>query len=114
MGAEVIEKHFTLDNDFSNFRDHKLSLNPSDMKKFVQFTQTSILSLGLTSKKLSKNEKKNINKMRRSYYFVKNKNKGEIINKKDIIYLRPKMVNKKKISLNTKLTKNYYKGQFFS
>ena len=31
LGSEVIEKHFTLDNNFSKFRDHELSLNPKDM-----------------------------------------------------------------------------------
>ena len=113
MGAEVIEKHFTLDNNFSSFRDHKLSLDPINMKKFVEFTEKSILSFGLKSKRLSKNEIKNINKMRRSYYFIKDKNKGEFVNKNDILYLRPKL-KKKKLSLNTRLAKNYLKGQFFS
>ena len=36
LGAKVIEKHYTLDNNFSNFRDHKISLNPFDFKKMVQ------------------------------------------------------------------------------
>ena len=35
LGANIIEKHFTLDNNFSNFRDHKISLNPEDFKKMV-------------------------------------------------------------------------------
>lgn len=114
LGAEVIEKHFTLDNNFSSFRDHKLSLDPINMKKFVEFTEKSILSFGLKSKRLSKNEIKNINKMRRSYYFIKDKNKGEFVNKNDILCLRPKLVKKKKLSLNSRLAKNYLKGQFFS
>ena len=37
MGARVIEKHFTLDNKLSSFRDHMLSANPSEFKKwFIQ------------------------------------------------------------------------------
>ena len=35
LGARIIEKHFTIDNHFSDFRDHQLSANPSDMKKLV-------------------------------------------------------------------------------
>ena len=35
LGAKILEKHFTLDNNFSSFRDHKLSLNPNDMKTMV-------------------------------------------------------------------------------
>ena len=38
-GAEIIEKHFTLDNNFSNFRDHKLSLNPENLAIFVKKIQ---------------------------------------------------------------------------
>ena len=34
-GARIIEKHFTLDNKFSNFRDHALSLNPKNFKIMV-------------------------------------------------------------------------------
>ena len=34
-GVKIIEKHFTLDNNYSKFRDHKLSLNPADMRRFV-------------------------------------------------------------------------------
>ena len=34
LGAEIIEKHFTLDK-FSNFRDHSLSADPQDMKTLV-------------------------------------------------------------------------------
>ena len=36
LGARIIKKHFTLNNNFSNFRDHKLSLNPVDMEIMVK------------------------------------------------------------------------------
>ena len=32
MGAIIIEKHFTKDNNFSDFRDHKLALNPENFQ----------------------------------------------------------------------------------
>ena len=35
IGAKIIEKHFTLDNNYSKFRDHQLSLNPVNMKHLV-------------------------------------------------------------------------------
>ena len=35
LGAEIIEKHFTLDNDYSDFQDHQLSANPTDFKSMV-------------------------------------------------------------------------------
>lgn len=113
FGAEVIEKHFTLDNNFSNFRDHSLSLNPKDMKYYIQFLKKSILSFGSSSKILSHGELKNFNKMRRSYYFLKSKKKGDKVEADDLIYLRPKLKIKKTRSQNTTLVKNYLKGDLF-
>ena len=34
-GARIIEKHFTLDKNYSEFRDHKLSADPQDFQKLV-------------------------------------------------------------------------------
>ena len=51
LGAIIIEKHFTLDKNFSDFRDHQLSANPSDMKTLVK-------QIRLTSSMLGKREKK--------------------------------------------------------
>src|SRR6185503_15501956 len=35
LGARIIEKHFTLDKHFSDFRDHQLSADPSEMRQIV-------------------------------------------------------------------------------
>ena len=35
LGARVIEKHFTIDNHYSDFRDHQLSADPETMKRLV-------------------------------------------------------------------------------
>ena len=34
-GARIIEKHFTIDNNYSDFRDHRLSANPDDFRTMV-------------------------------------------------------------------------------
>lgn len=39
MGATYIEKHFTLSHSFSNFRDHILSSNPTEMRELCQFSK---------------------------------------------------------------------------
>ena len=39
LGAKIIEKHFTLNNDLPG-ADNKLSLNPANMKKFIQEIRT--------------------------------------------------------------------------
>ena len=82
------------------------------MKYYVQFLKKSILSFGSSSKKLSHGELKNFNKMRRSYYFLKSKKKGDRVEADDVIYLRPKLKIKKTRSQNTTLVKNYLKGDY--
>lgn len=36
VGARILEKHFTLDKHFSDFRDHAMSADPAEMKSIVQ------------------------------------------------------------------------------
>ena len=35
LGAEIIEKHFTFNKKFSDFRDHSISADLPEMKKLV-------------------------------------------------------------------------------
>ena len=67
LGAEIIEKHFTLDKNFSNFRDHALSANPQEMKIIVEKSKKIFSMIGSSSKSLQISEKKNINSCRRSF-----------------------------------------------
>ena len=88
-GARIIEKHFTLDNKFSNFRDHALSLNPKNFRKMVDQIREAESILGEKKKIVLPLEKENLISMRRSAYASRNLKKGEILRSKDIIYLRP-------------------------
>ncbi len=36
LGARIIEKHFTLDHEFSGFRDHALSAEPDELAELVR------------------------------------------------------------------------------
>jgi N,N'-diacetyllegionaminate synthase len=36
LGARIIEKHFTLRHDLSDFRDHRLSADPSELRELVE------------------------------------------------------------------------------
>ena len=89
LGAKIIEKHFTLKNDFSDFRDHKLSLNPSDMKKMIVSARRIENMIGNFGKKISKEEEKNFSSMRRSIYFKKKLNKGVILKRHHLKIVRP-------------------------
>jgi sialic acid synthase SpsE len=109
LGAKIIEKHFTLSNYFSHFRDHKISLNPKNMKHMVTAVRRIDIMLGYYDKKISKNEKKNIPSLRRSIYFDTNLKKGTILKRKHLKVVRPyKNIDPKDISkvLGKKLIKN--------
>jgi len=58
FGAKIIEKHFTINKNYSNFRDHKLSADPKEMLKLVRSVRRSSIMNGVYTKKISKNEKK--------------------------------------------------------
>ena len=119
-GAKIVEKHFTLDNNFSKFRDHKLSLNPEDMKNMVNILKNLNTIQGKKTKILSKDERVNIFNLRRSFYLRNNINKGAVLKQRDLKFVRPFNRNgitnkniiinkksKKKIGKNTLIKKNY-------
>ena len=58
LGAKIIEKHFTLDKNFSNFRDHKLSADPKEMREIVNYIKDIELILGNGKKKSQKMKRK--------------------------------------------------------
>jgi len=89
QGAQILEKHFTLDKNFSSFRDHKISLNPQELSNLIQSSRNIKIINGIKIKEPSKNEKINIKLYRRSIAAKFNLKKGQIINYSDLIYLRP-------------------------
>ena len=46
LGACVIEKHFTLDKNFSNFPDHAISMDPKDLALLVKKVKSNQVILG--------------------------------------------------------------------
>jgi len=88
LGAEVIEKHFTLDKNMKG-PDHKASLEPSELKAMVSGIRNIEKALGDGIKKPSKSEKKNINVVRKSIVASKPIKKGEIFSEENIAAKRP-------------------------
>ena len=88
-GARIIEKHFTIDNNYSNFRDHQLSVNPKNLKKLVNGVREAEKYLGKYSSDISSEEKKSLEGSRRSITALKNLNEGHILKIDDIDWLRP-------------------------
>ena len=89
LGAKLIEKHFTLDNNFSEFRDHHISADPKEMKILVERIRRTEILLGDFRKKIQSSERKNISASRRSIYANKKIKKGKKINESDLKIVRP-------------------------
>jgi N-acetylneuraminate synthase/N,N'-diacetyllegionaminate synthase len=89
MGAQVIEKHFTLDRNMKG-PDHKASLEPNELKEMVKAIRNIEKAIsGNGIKEASLSETKNINIARKSIHLIRDLKSGSIITEKDIIPLRP-------------------------
>jgi N-acetylneuraminate synthase/N,N'-diacetyllegionaminate synthase len=89
LGANVIEKHFTLDKNMEG-PDHKASLNPLELKQMVNAIrniENALMGSGI--KEPSASEIKNIQIARKSIHTKKSLEKGHIIKKEDLIMIRP-------------------------
>ncbi len=89
LGAKIIEKHFTLDKNFSNFRDHALSADFSDLKNLVKSIRKIEKQLGEFNKKIAKPEKKIIKAARRGVYAKMTIHKGKKVSAVNSTFLRP-------------------------
>ena len=88
LGAKIIEKHFT-DNNNRMGPDHKFSMNPKTWSKMVSETRLLEKTLGNGKKKIEKNETKSVIVQRRSVYAKVNLKKNQIIKEENLISLRP-------------------------
>ena len=88
LGAKVIEKHFTDDNDRDG-PDHKFSMNPLTWRQMIKSSRELELSLGDGEKKIEKNEKQSVIVQRRGAWLTKDKKKNEKLYIQDCEFLRP-------------------------
>lgn len=89
MGAEIIEKHFTLDTSMSG-PDHKASLNPEELKQMVlAIRNIELATSGDGMKYPSSSEQKNIEVARKSIHTLHVIRKGHFITEGDLVMLRP-------------------------
>ena len=108
LGARIFEKHFTLSKKMDG-PDHFYALEPNEFKLYIKEIKNSLKCLGSEKKNFLIKER--IQSRRKSMYFKRDMKKGEIIYKKDIIYMRPPLgimpnyinhIIKKKIKNNVK------------
>lgn len=88
LGAEIIEKHFTLDNSMEG-PDHAASLNPEELKSMVRNIHNIREALGSAVKTVSHSEMTNMAAARKSIVASRHINKGEIFSEDNLTVKRP-------------------------
>ena len=88
LGAEVIEKHFTLDKQMKG-PDHKASLEPDELKQMVQAIRNIEISLGDGQKRRTHSEEKNCQAARKSIVAKREIRAGELFSEENLSIKRP-------------------------
>jgi N-acetylneuraminate synthase len=88
IGARVIEKHFTLDQDMAGW-DHAISANPVEMKTIVHEARNIFEALGSPQRRVSAAEMEKRKKFRRSLVTRRPMQKGTVLAEKDFLAKRP-------------------------
>lgn len=88
LGAEVIEKHFTLDKTLPG-PDHKASLEPQELKAMVDAIRNIELALGDGKKKVTDSERPNIIVARKSIVAARAIKAGEVYTEENVTVKRP-------------------------
>ena len=116
LGAEVIEKHFTLDKNMQG-SDHKFSADPAQLWDLVQGIRFIEKALGRSEIRPVPNEMKMRKIVRRSIVAANDLEKGKKINLSDVELKRPgagippKFLNK---IIGKKVKKNIKKGELIT
>ncbi len=88
-GARIIEKHFTLDHNYSDFRDHQLSANPDEMLHLCKRIREFETLVGIGLKNPSKSELNILPEVRRSIVVKKALPQEHILVFEDLAWVRP-------------------------
>lgn len=88
LGAEVIEKHFTLDKKMEG-PDHKASLEPDELAEMVRAVRHIEQALGSGKKEPSASEKKNMSAARKSIVAKCGIKAGDIFTEENLTAKRP-------------------------
>ncbi len=89
LGARVIEKHFTLDHDFSDFRDHRLAADPQQMRQLVERVDQVQVLLGRGQDRPQPCEQAGREAARRSIAAARDLPAGHVLTLEDLSWTRP-------------------------
>lgn len=88
-GARIIEKHFTLDKAYSDFRDHQLSADPVDMRRLVEAVREVEVMMGSGRKVAQESEAASESAVRRSIAAGREIPAGTTLKLADLTWVRP-------------------------
>ena len=88
LGADIIERHFTINKNFEG-PDHILSSEKEEMKKLVKLAHLKNEILGNGDKIIQPSEYEVINSQRKSIYAKKKIKKNEVLNEKNLCIKGP-------------------------
>lgn len=89
VGARIVEKHFTLDKNYSDFRDHQLSADPKELSIMVDEIRKAEKLFGKEEKKIQICEKGMKNEGRRSIALAYDLPAGTKLSRAHLTWLRP-------------------------
>lgn len=89
LGARIVEKHFTLDKQQSDFRDHALSSDPDELRELVERVRLAESMLGREEKSVQPSEEPTVAAARRSVAASRDLPIGHRLGEGDVTWLRP-------------------------
>jgi len=115
-GARIVEKHFTLAKNYSDFRDHQLSADPSDMKALVARIREVSAMMGKKEKIPQDCEEALRGAVRRSIAASRRLPAGTVLGVADITWVRPGggiAPGEEESVLGKKLNRAFNQGEVF-
>jgi sialic acid synthase SpsE len=88
-GARIVEKHFTLDKNLSDFRDHQLSTDPAELRELVARIRAAERLAGRREKVVQVAEQPLVVAARRSIAAAGEFAAGHRLRDEDLTWLRP-------------------------
>jgi sialic acid synthase SpsE len=89
LGARILEKHFTLSHDYSDFRDHQLSADPGELADLVTRVRRAETMIGVPRSGILPTEEAVAAAARRSIVAACDLSAGHALTEKDLNWLRP-------------------------
>ena len=89
LGAIIFEKHITLDRNDPNPAEHHFALEPNEFKVLVNWLKDIDTNINSTGFLRSESEKINKYKYRRSYHYLTEMKKGDLVELNKLTLIRP-------------------------